>query len=265
MGQHPILVKKQIATETEHIRTGIETLVQDKVPNEMTTVCQSQKEANRIACWNVRALYQLGKTKQLVNEMKWYNIDIWGVSEVRWTGNGKLNLNTGETIIYAGCEEEHRNRVAIILSKKAAKSLTEWKAVSDRIIHATLASKYNKIEITQCYTPTNEANEDEKEEFYEQLGCILNKVPKHSMNIVMGDFNAKVGAQNNNKREMGKHGLGEKDNNGEKLLQMCSEYDLVITGTLFQHKNIHKATWVSPDKKTRNQIDHMMINGKYKG
>ena len=64
---------------------------------------------------------------------------------------------------------------------------------------------------------------------------------------------------------MGKHGLGEKNNNGEKLLQLYSKYDLVITGKLFRHRNIHKATWVSPDKKTKNQIDHLMINGKYKG
>ena len=77
-----------------------------------------------------------------------------------------------------------------------------------------------------------------KEEFYEQLGCIL-----MHMYIVMGDFNAKVGTENkNSKGEMGKHGLREKNNNGEKVLQMCSEYDLVITETLFQHRNIHKAT-----------------------
>ena len=83
----------------EYIRTEIKTLVQDKVTNEIA----------RIACWSVRTLYQMGKTKQLVNEMKQYGIDIFGVSEVRWTGNGKMNLNTGEAIIHAGCEEKHRN------------------------------------------------------------------------------------------------------------------------------------------------------------
>ena len=106
------------------------------------------KQTTRIACWNVRTLYRIGKTKQLVHEMKRYSIDICGVSEVRWTGNGKINLNTDETIIYAGCEEEHRNRVATVLSRKAVKSLTKRKAVSDRIIYATLASKYSKREIT---------------------------------------------------------------------------------------------------------------------
>lgn len=223
------------------------------------------KQITRIACWNVRTLYQAGKTKQLTDEMKRYNIDICGVSEVRWTGSGKVNLESGETIIYVGCEEEHRSGVAIVLSRKAAKALTEWNPVSDRIIHAKLASKYGKLEITQCYAPTNDAQEEDKEEFYDRLEQILSKVPKHSMNIVMGDFNAKVGNDNsNNKREMGRHGLGEMNNNGERLLQTCSEHDLVITGTLFQHKNIHKATWVSPDKKTKNQIDHIMINGKYK-
>ena len=73
----------------------------------------------------MRTLYQMGKTKQLVNEMKRYSIDICGVSEVRRTGHGKMTLNTGETITHAGCEKEHRNGVAIVLSRKAAKSLTE--------------------------------------------------------------------------------------------------------------------------------------------
>ena len=95
MGQHPILVKTKIATETELRKRKKETLVQDEVSNNMTSTCQSRKDASnlskpligprqitRVACWNVRTSYQTGKTKQLSNEMKRYNIDICGLSEV---------------------------------------------------------------------------------------------------------------------------------------------------------------------------------------
>ena len=74
-------------------------------------------------------------------------------------------------------------------------------------------------------------------------------------------MNAKVGNQNENyERVMGKHGLGERNNNGERLCELCDMDELVITGTLFPHRNIHKATWISPDGKTRNQIDHVLVS-----
>lgn len=42
----------------------------------------------------------------------------------------------------------------------------------------------------------------------------------------------------------------------------CGNSNLVISGTLFQHKDIHKLTWVSPGGRDINQIDLITINGK---
>ncbi|XP_030762005.1 uncharacterized protein LOC115886842 [Sitophilus oryzae] len=85
------------------------------------------------------------------------------------------------------------------------------------------------------------------------------------MMIVMGDFNAKVGSDNRNSEDiMGKHGLGNRNNNGESLLGMCSNYQLTIGGTLFPHNVVHKATWKSPDGHTTNQIDHFLISRKWR-
>ena len=53
--------------------------------------------------------------------------------------------------------------------------------------------------------------------------------------------------------------------NGERFLEFCAINDLVIGGTLFKHKDIHKFTWESPNHRDRNQIDHIAINGRYRG
>ena len=71
---------------------------------------------------------------------------------------GKKTLDTGETIIYADCDEDHKSGVVIVLSRKAAKLFTEWNPVSDRIIHTTLTSKYTKIEMLVQTTRQKWAN-----------------------------------------------------------------------------------------------------------
>ena len=85
------------------------------------------------------------------------------------------------------------------------------------------------------------------------------------MLILMGDMNAKVGADNTDRdREMGRHGLGEMNENGEMLADFCSNNSLVIGGTIFSHRKCHKTTWVSPDRLTENQIDHVMVRQRYR-
>ena len=73
-----------------------------------------------------------------------------------------------------------------------------------------------------------------------------------------GDFNAKVENDNIGYQDiMGKHGVGE---NGIHLADFCSENKQVIGGTIFAHKT----TWISPNHNTRNQIDHICINKKFR-
>ncbi|KAK3804299.1 hypothetical protein RRG08_029561 [Elysia crispata] len=115
------------------------------------------------------------------------------------------------------------------------------------------------INILQLYGLTNAASE----EFYDQLQRITEKLPRKDVNIIMGDANAKVGSDNISYEEvMGKQGLGVMNDNGEIFADFCSLNDLVIGGTIFPHKDIHKATWVSPDGGTENQIDHICISRK---
>ena len=63
---------------------------------------------------------------------------------------------------------------------------------------------------------------------------------------------------------MGKHIIGEMNENGLKLVEFCEANELVIGGSLFPHKNLHKTTWKSPDGKTKNQIDYIMINQRWR-
>ena len=60
-----------------------------------------------MACWKVRPLYQTGKTHQLTREISRYKVDICGISESRWRKSGKINLTTGDTMVFS-CHDEDK-------------------------------------------------------------------------------------------------------------------------------------------------------------
>ncbi|GFR65877.1 craniofacial development protein 2 [Elysia marginata] len=106
-----------------------------------------------------------------------------------------------------------------------------------------------------------DSREEDKDEFYSQLQGGLSSVPKHDILMVLGDVNSKVGNNNNGfERNMGKHGLELRYDSGQRFLNLCVENYLIIGGTFFKRKKIHKETWNFPEGITRNQINLMAIN-----
>ena len=222
------------------------------------------KSSIKVGAWNVRTMYEASKLAQVTREMSRYRLDILGISECRWTGTGRITTSDGSLMLYSG-HDQHTRGVALIVAKNKTHTLLEWEPISERMIRARFNSKYCKLTILQCYAPTNEVEDEAKDEWYEQLQQVISKVPAHDMLLIIGDLNAKVGADNTNyARAMGQHGTGEMNDNGERLAEFCMNQNYVIGGTIFPHKNIHKLTWKSPDGKTLNQIDHIIINGKWR-
>ena len=224
------------------------------------------KQKMRVGCWNVQTLNQTGRMPQLVKEFDNYNLDILGVSEVRWTGTGKRRLASGHTIVFSGrSDDQHSEGVALLLNRKTEKALLEWKPFGSRLLKARFHSKYTKLSVLVCYAPTEDANAEVKDAFYDQLQTAVESVHAHDMLLILGDLNAKVGSDNTGREHViGKHGIGTFNDNGERLADFCEENNLLIGGTLFQHKHIHKTTWTSPDETTKNQIDHVIINRRWR-
>ena len=82
---------------------------------------------------------------------------------------------------------------------------------------------------------------------------------RNDMIAVMGDLNAKVGNNNTDREDvMGK--FGAMNGNGERLFDFFSTNWLIKTGTIVP-QDIHKLTWRSPNRRTINQTDHIVVNG----
>ena len=132
------------------------------------TLVDPKKELN-IGNWNVRTLYQASNAAQAAREMERLRIDIMGISETHWTGQGKMQIEN-KTIIYSGRDDQiHREEVAFMLSKNSERSLIDWTPINERIIKARFYSKHIKLTMIHVYAPT-EVNDDEiKEDFYTKM------------------------------------------------------------------------------------------------
>nr|KAG5686923.1 hypothetical protein BaRGS_020732 [Batillaria attramentaria] len=154
-----------------------------------------------------------------------------------------------------------------MLAPEAQRALIGWEPVNSRIITAKFITKKKdiKLNIIQCYAPTMMRKRRKKDDFYQQLQTVIDRGGAKDMTILMGDFNAKIGSDNTGyENTMGTHGLGQMNENGERFADFCALNQLVIGGSIFPHKRIHKATWRSPDHVTENQIDHICISRKFR-
>ena len=99
-------------------------------------------------------------------------------------------------MLYSGRDDDaHLSGVAMLLSRKADSCLISWSPLNDQIITTRFNSRYIRTSIVQVYAPTDDAEEEAKDVFYEQVQNVLDKIPKHDLVILMGHWNAKVGYQ----------------------------------------------------------------------
>jgi endonuclease/exonuclease/phosphatase family metal-dependent hydrolase len=98
-----------------------------------------------------------------------------------------------------------------------------------------------------------------KDSFYEELERVFDNFPKYHTKIRLGDFNAKVGRESIFKPTIGNESLHEISKDGVRLVNAATSKHLRVKRTIFPHRNIHKYTWTSPDGKTHNQIDKILV------
>ena len=114
------------------------------------------------------------------------------------------------------------------------------------------------------HAQSEEKSDDSKDSFYEELEQVFDRFPKYHMKIILGDFNAKMGRENIFKLTVGNDSLHQGSNdNGVTIVNFATSKNLLLKSTLFPHQDILKYTWTSPDGKTHNQIDHILIDKRW--
>ena len=117
-----------------------------------------------------------GKLEVVKQEMARVNVDILGISELKWTGMDEFNSDD-HYIYYCGQESLRRNGVAIIENKRVQNAVLGCNLKNDRMISVRFQGKPFSITVIQAYAPTSNAEEAEVEWFYEDLQDLLELTP----------------------------------------------------------------------------------------
>ena len=133
------------------------------------------KEQYCIENWNVRSMNQ-GKFDVVQQEIARMNIDILGISELKWTGTGEINSGH-YYIYYCGQESLKRSGVALIVTKSLKCSIGV-KFKNDRMILICFQGKPFNITAIQINATNTDAEEDEFDQFYEDLQQLLELTTK---------------------------------------------------------------------------------------
>lgn len=227
----------------------------------------------KLASWNVRTLLDRNnnderprrRTALIAAELSRYDIDIAALSETRLSETGSLT-EEGEqyTFFWSGRREgePRMHGVGFAIKTKIMKSLSEMpKSVDERLITMRLPlAKGRFATLISAYAPTLTSDDQQKNFFYENLSDVLCRVPVSEELILLGDFNARVGTEAEAWRNViSHHGVGKMNENGLRLLSLCSEHELVITNTIFKMKNKFKTTWKHPRSGHWHLIDYVIV------
>ena len=114
-----------------------------------------------------------GKLEGVKQEMARVNIDILGISKLKWTGMGEFSSDDHD-IYYCGQESLRRNGAAIIVQN----AILGCNLKNDQMISVHFRGKLFNIRVIQVYALTSNAKEAEVEQFYEDLQDLLELTPK---------------------------------------------------------------------------------------
>jgi len=137
--------------------------------------------------------------------------------------------------------------------------------VSENIVVLRVNTTSLNTVLICVHAPTEVSTNNDKDAFYEDLDRIYDKPPGNVIKIILSDLNAMCGKETQFQPTIGKESMHNISNdNGMRIISFASTKSMVISSTTFPHKKIHKGLWRSPDGKTIDQIEHLLIQRRFR-
>ena len=206
---------------------------------------------------DIQAICDIRKTAVINNELLRLRIDIAGLQETRLAESGCLK-ESDYTFFWHGKKEEEVREYGVGFAVR--NSLLDKVQLGDtgteRLLSMRLNTSDGPLNLLCVYAPTLTAPDDIKFSFYNHLETTIKGYQKQEASIILGDFNARVGDDYEAWPNcLGHFRVGKCNDNGQRLLELCSYHELCITNTFFSTKPHHRVSWKHPRSKQWHQLD----------
>jgi len=197
------------------------------------------------------------KTAVIDQELHRLNMDIVALQETRLLETGSLR-EKNFTFFWQGKSHDsiREHGVGFAVRNTLLSSITPPAEGNERLLTLKLNTSTGPANLICAYAPTLNATNETKDKFYDDLSSSISSINSTEAFFILGDFNARVGADHNSWPTcLGHHGIGKMNENGQRLLELCCFHNLCITNTFFNLKPQHKVSWFHPRSKHWHQLD----------
>ena len=231
-----------------------------------------KKPVLKLGCWNVRTMLtglsedlqdvsDSRKTAVINDELRRLHVDIATLQETRLADSGTLR-EKDYTFFWQGksFDEPRQHGVGFAVRNNLLNTVEPGNNGSERLLTLRLNTTAGPVTLVSVYALTLSASPDTKDEFYDQLSATISNISNKEQLILLGDFNARVGADQRSWPScLGKFGIGKMNDNGQRLLELCAYHNLCIANSFFKTKPQHKVSWRHPRSKHWHQLDLLLV------
>ncbi|XP_056684315.1 uncharacterized protein [Spinacia oleracea] len=151
-----------------------------------------------------------------------------------------------------------RKGVGILIDREYIDDVVDVSRKSDRIMSIKLVIGDEVVTIVSAYAPQAGLDASTRQEFWEDLEEVVQRVPRSEKLIIGGDLNGHVGSSRDEFESIhGGFGYGERNEAGNAILDFALAYDLGIMNTWFEKRDSHLVTYRSGDNTS--QIDFFLV------
>ena len=206
----------------------------------------------------------VGRRREVVSMLARRDVDICCFQEVRYKNQGCTTVGTNEEkykFWYSG-NAEGTNGVGVMVRQSLADNVLEITRYGDRMMKIRACLGKMCFNIMSAYAPQAGRSAQEKTAFWEMLEDEGAAVPEPEGLIIGGDMNAHIGRDREGFEEvMGCYGFGDRNGEGEVVLQICKNHQLRILNTYFKKDREKLITYKSGNAAT--QIDYILMRSSF--